>query len=158
MRRLCVAVAALVGVAGFASGGNPPASTPPGDLGELQGYWKPLAVEFEGKPQMSADEMKKVTAVYDQSEYHLYYKDTGKDPLKLARMAVTLDPTTTPKSITFEFAAGPLKGQRRHGIYDLAGNQLRLCYGPVERPRPTQFAAPDKSGFFLEVWARQPAK
>src|SRR3712207_6613587 len=115
MLRVCAAVlVGFVGVVGSAAGVNPPATTPPGDLGVLQGYWKPLAVEFEGKPQMSDDEMKKVTVVFGQAEYHLYYKDGAKDPLKLALMNVTLDSTTTPKSITFEFAAGPLKGQKRH--------------------------------------------
>ena len=151
--------ATAVGIIGsLAFGLNPPPSTPPGDLGAVQGYWKPLQVEFENKPQMSAEEMKKVTVVFDQAEYHLYYKDTGKEPIKLAVMNVSLDSSTTPKSISFEFAAGALKGQKRHGIYELAGNQLKLCYGPVEKPKPTTFAAPEKSGYFFEVWARQPMK
>ena len=152
------AVLGFTGLAALLVGMNPPSSTPPGDLGAVQGYWKPLSVEFEGKPQMSADEMKKITAVFDQTEYHLYYKDAGKEPLKLALMSVAMDGSTTPKTIAFEFAAGPLKGQKRHGIYELAGNQLKVCYGPVEKPRPASLAAPDKSGYFLEVWARQPMK
>lgn len=156
MLRCGVAVAVVVGLIGPAVAADPP--TPTDDLGALQGYWKPLSVLFEGRPQMSADEMKKVTVVFDQSEYHLYYKEPSKEPLKLARMVVALDPTTTPKTVTFEYAVGGLKGQKRHGIYEVAGNELRLCYGPAEKPRPTQFAAPDKSGHFLEVWAKQPAK
>ena len=60
-----------------------------------------------------------------------------------------------PKSIAFEFADGPLKGQKRHGIYELAGNQLKLCYGPADKPKPTEFKAPANSGYFLETWARQ---
>ena len=41
--------AALLGIAGLAAllvGMNPPSSTPPGDLSAVQGYWKPLSVEF----------------------------------------------------------------------------------------------------------------
>ena len=152
------AVMGLIGGLGLAFGVNPPPSTPPGDLGTVQGYWKPLQVEFEGKTQMSVEEMKKITVVFDQTEYHLYYKDTGKDPLKLAVMNVSMDSGTNPKTIGFEFSAGALKGQKRHGIYELAGNQLKLCYGPVEKPRPTALSAPEKSGYFLEVWARQPMK
>jgi len=138
--------------------GNPPPSAPTGDLADLQGYWKPLQVEFENKPQMSAEAMKKITSVFDQNEYHLYYKDVGKDPRRLALLNVTLDASTSPKTIHFEFASGSMKGQKRHGIYELAGNQLKLCYGPQDKPRPTSFAAPEKSGYFLEVWARQPKK
>ena len=151
------AVGLISGIA-LAFGVNPLPSAPPGDLGTIQGYWKPLQIEFEAKPQMSAEEMKKVTVVFDQSEYHLYYKDAGKEAIKLALMNVTLDSSTSPKSISFEFAAGALKGQKRHGIYELAGNQLKLCYGPAEKAKPTTFAAPEKSGYYLEVWARQPMK
>ena len=156
------AVFTLLGAGGLAVWGNPPPSTPPGDLGLVQGNWKPLSIEFEGKPQVpTADELKKLTGVFDQTEYHLYYADKDVTPpkvLKLAVMHVAMDPATAPKTITFEFADGPLKGQKRHGIYELAGNQLKLCYGPAEKPRPTSFSAPMGSGYFLEVWARQPVK
>ncbi|MDB5313330.1 MAG: hypothetical protein JWO38_7532 [Gemmataceae bacterium] len=151
----------LAGLAGLAFGVNPPAEVPPGDLGALQGNWKPLSIEFQGAPQVSADETKKITAVFDQAEYHLYYADKTVNPPKVLKLAVAnviLDSSTTPKSITFEFATGELKGHKRHGIYEVAGNQLKLCYGPVEKPKPTQFAAPAGSGLFLEVWAKQLAK
>ena len=129
------------------------------DLAGLQGNWKPLQCEFEGKPQMPTDVMKQVTVVFDKNEYHLYFVDKGKDGqskvLRLALANVRLDATTTPKGITFEFADGPLKGQQRHGIYELAGSQLKMCYGPADKPRPAEFKAPAGSGYFLETWAKQ---
>jgi uncharacterized protein (TIGR03067 family) len=151
-------VAVVVVSAGVARGANP---QPADDLTALQGYWKPLQCEFQGVAQMTADEMTQITAVYDKSEYHLYFKekegDKGGKPrvYRVALANVELDPTTSPKSITFVVADGPFKGQRRHGIYELAGNQLRLCYGPSERPKPTEFKSPASSGYFLETWARQ---
>lgn len=152
MLRFALVLAAICAAATFST-----AEPPTGDLALLQGYWKPLSIEFEGKPQVAnADELKKITAVYDQSEYHLYFKDAAKEPVKLALMNVTLDAATTPKTIVFEFARGPLAGQKRHGIYEVAGNQLKLCYGPIEKPKPSAFAAPPSSGYFLEVWAKQP--
>ncbi len=139
-----------------AAGANP---KPGDDLATLQGNWKPLQCEYQGESQMPADLMKQVTVVFDKNEYHLYFVDKGKDGqpkiLRLAVANIALDPTTTPKSITFEFADGPFKGQKRHGIYELAGNQLKLCYGPVEKAKPAMFKAPAESGFFLETWARQ---
>lgn len=159
-------VIAIFGLAGFMMPGRaadpaPAASALPPDLAGLQGNWKPLSVQFEGKAQMTADEMKKITVVFDRTEFHLYYADKSTNPprvLRLAQMNIALDPATTPKSITFEFAEGPLKGQKRHGIYELAGNELKLCYGPADKPKPSTFAAPEKSGYFLEVWAKQPTK
>ena len=158
MVRLGAVAAGLVAVVGLAVGGNPPPSSPD-DLAALQGYWKPLSIKFEDKDQMTAADLQKVTVVFDQSEYHLYFKETSKEgatPIRLALANVALSPAASPKGIEFTFAAGPLKGQKCHGIYELAGNQLKLCYGPADRPRPAGFGAPPKSGYFLEVWAKQP--
>ena len=157
MLRVC----ALMGVFGMATLvlADPPAATPVGDLDKLQGYWKPLQCEYEGKAQMPADIMKQVTVVFDKSEYHLYFKDKEPDKegkpiiLRLAKAETTLDPAT--KSITFVFADGPLKGKKSHGIYELAGNQLKMCYGSVDKPKPTKFESNANSGYFLETWARK---
>jgi uncharacterized protein (TIGR03067 family) len=142
---------------------DPPAAAPaaPTDLSRLQGYWKPLQCDFEGKPQMPADLMKQVTAVFDKSEYFLYFKDSKLDKdgkpiiLRLALANVGLDETTAPRTITFEFADGPLKGKKSHGIYEVAGNQLKVCYGPADKPKPTRFDSPAGSGYFNETWVRQ---
>jgi uncharacterized protein (TIGR03067 family) len=132
---------------------------PADDLAALQGNWKPLHCEFEGVSQMSPEVMKQVTVVFDKNEYYLYFKDKDAEgqpkALVLALLTVTLDPATSPKSISFEFKDGPYKGQKRHGIYELAGNQLKMCYGPGDKPKPTEFKAPPSSGLFLETWARQ---
>jgi uncharacterized protein (TIGR03067 family) len=135
------------------------AAEPKDDLASLQGNWKPLQCDYQGVPQMPADQMKQVTVVFDKNEYYLYFRDKDRNgepkALVLALLNVTLDPTTSPKSIMFEFKDGPLKGQKRHGIYELAGNQLKLCYGPADKAKPTEFKAPVNSGYFLETWARQ---
>jgi uncharacterized protein (TIGR03067 family) len=159
MVRLGAVLAGLVAVVGPAVGHDP---APSDDLALLQGNWKPLSIKFEDKDQMAtAADLQKVTAVFDKTEYHLYYADKAVNPpkvLKLAVANVVLDPNATPKVIEFTFAAGPLQGQKCHGIYELAGNQLKLCYGPADKPRPAGFNAPVKSGYFLEVWAKQPTK
>lgn len=136
---------------------DPPAA-PATDLDKVQGYWKPLQCDYEGKPQMPVDIMKQVTVVFDKGEYHLYFKDNaapmGKpNILRLALANIALDAAT--KTITFEFADGPLKGKKSHGIYDLAGDQLKMCYGSADKPKPTKFESPAGSGYFLETWARQ---
>ena len=159
MLRVC----ALIGVLGMTTlvmADPPPATPPAGDLDKIQGYWKPLQCELEGKGQMPADLMKQVTVVFDKNEYHLYFKDSKLDKdnkpiiLRLALANISLEAST--KTITFEFADGPLKGKKSHGIYELAGNQLKLCYGPSDRPKPTKFESTAGSGYFLETWARQP--
>ena len=155
---------ALLGVFSMATmvmADPPPSTSPASDLDKIQGYWKPLQCESEGKAMMPSDQMKQVTVVYDKTEYHLYFKDSKLDkdgkPLvfRLALANIALDPNTSPRSITFEFADGPLKGKKSHGIYELAGNQLKLCYGPADKPKPTKFESGAGSGYFLETWVRQ---
>lgn len=156
MLRIALIAVLLAGGNLFAIGADPKTVD---DLAALQGNWKPLHCEHQGMPQMTPELMKQVTAVFDKREYYLYFVDkdmNGKPkPLRLALANVALDQTTAPKTITFEFADGPFKGQKRHGIYELAGNQLKLCYGSEDKPKPTEFKAPPNSGYFLETWARQ---
>lgn len=145
-----------VGVALMVTG-SAVGQSPAGDLGAVQGNWKPLSVQFEDKPQMSANDMVKVTGVYDHAEYHLYWADKSVSPPKVLKLSVTtvaFDESTSPKSVAITLT-GKLAGQKLHGIYELAGNQLKLCYGPADKPKPTTFAAPPGSGYYLEVWARQ---
>ena len=74
----------------------------------------------------------------------------------LAMSAVELTATPNgPKTIEFTFLDGALKGKKRHGIYELSGDTLKLCYGPSDKPRPTAFASPAGSGYFNEVWTRE---
>jgi uncharacterized protein (TIGR03067 family) len=159
-------VGALMGILSMATlaMADPPAATPTTDLERLQGYWKPLQCDLEGKGQMPTEIMKQVTVVFDKNEYYLYFKDSKLDKdnkpiiLRLALANVVMDETTNPKTITFEFADGPLKGKKTHGIYELAGNQLKMCYGSTDKPKPTKFESPTGSGYFLETWARQDKK
>jgi len=156
MLRIALAFAVLVSAGPVAPGVEP---KPADDLAALQGNWKPLHSEFEGVSQMSPEVMKQVTVVFDKNEYYLYFKDKDRNgepkALVLALLQVSLDPSTSPKSISFEFKDGPYKGQKRHGIYELAGNQLKMCYCPGDKPKPSEFKAPPNSGLFLETWARQ---
>ena len=152
--------ALLLGFLGFVTNSAVGADPKPNDdLATLQGNWKPLQLECQGKQLSPAEEMKQMTGVYDKSEYFLYFVDKGKDGkpdvMLIAHANVTLDQTTTPKGITFELCEGRLKGAKQHGIYEIAGNQLKLCYGPIDKPKPTEFKSAPGSSHILETWARQ---
>lgn len=137
---------------GFVVGAEP---KPTNDLSAIQGNWKPLQIEYQGKMQMPVETMNQVTGVYENAEYFLYFKDKTQGVLLLAHTNIALDPKKNPKEITFEFVEGSLKGIKRHGIYEIAGNELKLCYGPIELPRPTEFKSTPSNGYYLETWARQ---
>ena len=147
---------------------DPPATTPTTDLDRLQGNWKPLQCDYEGKPQMAPapdfDPKEQVRGVFDKSEYYLYFKDRKPDPngkpviFRLGLANIKLDETTSPKTIYLEFAEGPLKGKKCHGIYEVAGNQLKMCYCSVDKSKPTKFESHKDSGCFIETWVRQEKK
>jgi len=76
--------------------------------------------------------------------------------------AYTLDPTRKPKAIDLTFDRGPAEGKTLPGIYELDGDELKICYvspDPEEgrgKGRPTGFAAKAGSGHLLWVFKRQP--
>ncbi len=100
---------ALVGVLGDGNDlrlADPPATAPATDLDKVQGNWKPLQCEYEGKPQMpeTTELNQQITrVVFDKAEYHLYFKDTKADTagnppyFRLALANVALDATTPQK-------------------------------------------------------------
>lgn len=155
MSRSFSILAVLVLVANATRGQEPSLSE---DLKAVQGNWKPVSLKYENTDTMPVDMLKQVTGVYDANEFHLYFIDRGREgprPLKLMVAKATFDATTTPKSMTFECDRGPLKGQKLHGIYELNATTIKLCYGPVEKPKPTSFDEAKGSGCFNEVWQRQ---
>lgn len=162
MRTLWLAVVG-VGFAGPVAAQDPavvPASAvaPTGAVAEelkrMQGYWKPQSVVFDAAEQIPDGAARaKLTMVVKDSEFRTYYcQDAAKDVhFRLFTADLTLDPAAH----TFELTVrdGQKKGDRRHGIYELSGATMKLCYGPIDKPRPTTFAAPKGSGVFLETWA-----
>ena len=53
----------------------------------------------------------------------------------------TLDASKIPKFIDLKPSSGGDKGKSFLGIYELNGNDLKLCFGPVNGLRPMEFAA-----------------
>ena len=166
MRTLWLAGLA-VGIAGSVSAQSPPvvpaAAVSPvpelsgpmaAELKRMQGHWKPQSVVFDSVEQIPDPKAReKLTLWVEGSEFRTFYcRDVKADQhFRLFTADLNLDPTAH----TFELTVrdGPKKGERRHGIYELNGKTMKLCYGPVDQPRPTTFAAPKGSGIFLETWA-----
>jgi uncharacterized protein (TIGR03067 family) len=151
MRAVAVAVAVL------AVGGVAQAQTLDEEMKKWAGYWKPQSVVFEGKEQMpNPNARASITLAVQDGEYRMYVLSDAKRKLHLRLF--TADLRLDPASKVFELTVkdGEKKGQKRHGIYELKDGQLRICYGPGEKPRPTKFEAPPGSEYFLETWTPDP--
>ena len=151
MRTWTIAVAVVVaGGLLQAQGPNPVAE----EVKRLTGHYKPVSVQFDGAEQLPQDPKGRnaLTLVIENGEYRAYFQP---DPKKDSHFRLfTADLTLDPVAKTFELIIkdGQKKGERRHGVYEHAGSQLRVCYGPADKPRPTSFAAPKGSDWFCETW------
>jgi uncharacterized protein (TIGR03067 family) len=66
-----------------------------------------------------------------------------------------LDATKRPKTIDISDTEGPFKGKTVLGIYELDGDQFRICYAPPGKDRPKDFSAKAGTGHRSHVWKRQ---
>lgn len=159
--RLILTLAALVAMTAMAHAQAPaPATTPTvevsDDLKKLNGYWKPESVVADGTEQMSTPEAKaSILLRIRNGEYCLFaIKDLKSDQgLRLCMAQLTVDAAS--HSFVLTVVDGYRKGQRLHGIYDHAGDRLRICYGPENQPRPTSFEAPKGTSYFCETWVTE---
>jgi uncharacterized protein (TIGR03067 family) len=129
---------------------------PPADPPGLAGFWKPESVVYDGAEQFSDPNARQsITLVVKDGEYRMYFcKDRAKDlHVRLVTAELKADPAA--KTVELTIKDGDKKGLRCHGVYEVSGGKLRLCYGPAEKPRPTGFDAPAGSGYFCEVWATE---
>lgn len=81
-----------------------------------------------------------------------FFIKKGDKTLRAATMK--LDPTKNPKWIDIIFTEGPEKGKTRLGIYGLEGDTQKICYGDLDKNRPTEFVSKPGTGHRLVVFKR----
>ncbi len=114
---------------------------------ETDGIWKPLSAELAGKkyPQKVLDTMK------------LVVKD-GKYTVEVGGQndegTVTYDPAKSPKTMDIKGTKGPNKGRTFLVIYELKGDEMRVCYDLSGKSRPTEFATKADTPLFLVTYRK----
>ena len=142
-------------VAAADDGGDKPRRSPADPTG-MAGYWKPESIVYDGAEQFSdAASRQAITLVVKDGEYRVYFcKDKAKDEhVRLVTAELKADPAARTVELTIK--DGEKRGFACHGIYEVKDGKLRVCYGPVGKPRPTEFRAPAGSGYFCELWAAE---
>jgi uncharacterized protein (TIGR03067 family) len=132
----------------FLLGAGAPQKDAPKNQDVVQGTWKLIAGEADGKalPEKQLKDGKLVIKG-DHYAVTLAHKGTVTGTEKL-------DPTKEPKTIDIKDASGPNKGKTCLGIYELKGEEFRVALAPPGKPRPTKFATAPDSGRWMHVWKR----
>jgi uncharacterized protein (TIGR03067 family) len=109
------------------------------ELENLQGDWTQVAGEAHGAKQTEED-MKQRPGVLtiDGNKMRNYVKDRED-----FEGIIKFDPTQTPKTVDCLLLSGPGKGKTGLGIYELNGDDLRICWAiaGLKEGRPTEFSA-----------------
>jgi uncharacterized protein (TIGR03067 family) len=110
------------------------------DQEKLQGTWTFVSGESDGKP-VAAATIKDSTVVIGKDT--IFVRDGNNK--KTWEVSYGIDPTKTPRTITMQLKEGEFKGQKTEGIYELSGDDLKLCYALPGGARPTGFSTKEGS-------------
>jgi uncharacterized protein (TIGR03067 family) len=132
---------ALVLLAGLAAGADSPAD----QAKQLEGEWQVIAAHYNGQavPDAVAKERK---LVFKGDVFTVFIGADKKRVLKFK-----LDPKLKPKGFD---VISPERNETAEGIYELKGDDLKLCYGNPGDARPTEFVSTPDSRLFLLVMKR----
>jgi uncharacterized protein (TIGR03067 family) len=120
------------------------------DLDALQGAWTIEALEYNGN---NLKDKYKITFTVKKDA--LIVEGDGKVRKEYARLALKLDPGTTPKCVDLTVADGVQKDAVLEGVYELKGDELQLCVRVFGKDRPTEFKSPEGSSIALLKLKRQ---
>src|SRR5271157_1974442 len=111
------------------------------DIEAMQGTWDMVSLEMDGRkyPAVGAQiaiQGGKFTSLNMGAEY------SG---------TMTVNESASPKTFDMTFETGPEKGKRSLGIYELDGDNWKICLGLTGKTRPAKFVSAPGSGHALEV-------
>jgi uncharacterized protein (TIGR03067 family) len=119
----------------------------------LQGTWSARSIEFHERPVLG-DPIQDVQLVVKGDKIVL--KGEGPGLEKYAEFTLKLDATRTPKTIDIAVTMGEEKGAVLPGIYELKGDEWRMCVAVFGKDRPKEFKSTVDSQTALAVFKRKP--
>jgi uncharacterized protein (TIGR03067 family) len=119
------------------------------DLAKMQGSWSVVSGESDGAAESAR--LNSVTTFTFQDD-QLSIKILGRS---FARASLTLDPAKKLKELNAKNTEGAAKGYTLKGVYELEGDNLKICWGMKGGPRPTGFTTSAGSGRRLWVLKRE---
>jgi uncharacterized protein (TIGR03067 family) len=112
---------------------------------DLDGEWE-IKSALRGSKEPPADAPKPSLTIRGDALSLVIGDNTAKANIKA-------DPSKSPKEIDITLEAGPHKGETIKAIYEVKGDEMRVCHGEAGQDRPTEFAS-KAAGETLAVWKR----
>jgi uncharacterized protein (TIGR03067 family) len=104
------------------------------EMKKLEGNWKLTRSEFKGNLQATG--FRKEGLFFEDGK--IFWTEDGKAIGQKGDL--TIDPSTSPKSIDVEITRGSFIGKKLLGIYEIKGDKLTICWSePDGEKRPTKF-------------------
>lgn len=138
---LSVTIACLTALAAAAQDAKLADPTP-------EGTWKPVTAELNGEA-FPDDLIRAMKLVIAKGKYTLTL-DTQVD-----EGTCTNDPKKSPRTLDIKGTKGPNEGRTILAIYEIKGDEMRVCYDMSGKARPTEFSAKKGSGQFLVTYRRE---
>jgi len=119
-------------------------------LESLQGTWTIETLEYNGKDMSGRYKLSLV--IKDGTVTVEGNKAIEKE---YAKLGLKLDPSTTPKCLDLSIVLGAQKDTVMEGIYEVKGDELKLCIKVIGKERPGKFASPEGESIALLTLKRQ---
>jgi uncharacterized protein (TIGR03067 family) len=132
----------------FLAGSRARPAEPAKGKDDLSGTWTLVKAVRNGKPE-PARKIKDVKVVINKGALH--FLTAGK---KSPTARFTLDPAGDPPAIDLVPTSGGFKDKAMPGIYELMGDDLKLCFAVPGKKRPRKFDSPTDSGNLFLVLRR----
>jgi uncharacterized protein (TIGR03067 family) len=128
--------------------GEGPGEDRAGDAKRFEGTWQAVSVTHDGK-ELAKEKTEKMTLTVKGDRYTL---KTASETIEGTHK---LDPSKDPRTIDALRSAGPDRGKKILGIYELTGDMYKVCFAPPGKARPTEFSSKEGSGNRLIVMKRE---
>jgi uncharacterized protein (TIGR03067 family) len=121
------------------------------DLEKLQGTWVLMVAQRDGK-KLSDEEAKKTKIRFDGDKFE--FPDASGIGTS-QKGVIKVDPSKTPKWMDSKATNDAAKGELSMGIYEITGDDYKVCFAPPGKDRPKEFSSKPGSGHILQIWKRE---
>lgn len=121
------------------------------DLDKLQGTWILVSAERDGK-KLPQEEVKKTKITFKDDTF-VFPDASGIGTSQ--RGIIKVDPSKTPKWMDSKATNDAAKGELSLGIYEIEGDDYKVCFAPPGKERPKEFSSKPGSGHIFQVWKRE---